>query len=226
MGRTSVVKSKAEKHMMKVASRKKHQQDLRRAAFISDYMLLTVPDLHREATLFVEQLQAKYPNKWDVRKTHEFRHWQKKQLGLVGSHSTHATAQTTVINPEVNTELQIPEGNASETVLHLPKDGANHQQKEMVLQIPLISLGTKTKEIPPVLEAQEDQSINIFDDIPNDVINNLLAEIRADPYLSAIMDDINLNEEEVQDLCPELDIGLNIEIGNPLEEELNNMLFL
>ena len=232
MGRTPSALSQAEKHIMKVESRKRHQLDLRRAAFVSDYMLLTAPDLHRQATAFVDQLQAKYPNKRDVRKTHEFRHWQMKQLGLVGNDSSHGTDQTTAMNSEKETELQTPEDYTNgerETALQPPKDGSN-RQKEMVLQIPLMRVSTKTKETLPVLEVQEDQPINIFDDIPNDVMNDLISEIRADPNLRAIMDNFSLNEEVQdqipEDLCPEWDIGLNIEIGDPLEDEINSMLFL
>ena len=232
MGRTPIAKSEAEKHIMKVESRKRHQLDLRRAAFVSDYVLLTAPDLHRQATTFVDQLQAKYPNKRDVRKTDEFRYWQMKQLGLAGNDSSHGTDQTTAINSEKETELQTPEDYTNgkrETALQSPKDGSNCQ-KEMVLQIPLMRVSTKTKETPPVLEAQEDQLIKIFDDIPNDVMNNLIAEIRANPHLRAIMDNFSLNEEVQdqipEDLCPEWDIGLNIEIGDPLEDEINSMLFL
>ena len=232
MGRTPVAKSEAKKHIMKVESRKRHQLDLRRAAFVSDYMLLAAPDLHRQATAFVDQLQAKYPNKRDVRKTDEFRHWQMKQLGLAGNDSSHGTDQTTAMNSEKETELQTPEDYTNgerETALQPPKDGSN-RQKEMVLQIPLMRVSTKTKETLPVLEAQEDQLINIFDDIPNDVMNNLIAEIRADPDLRAIMDNFSLNEEVQdqipEDLCPEWDIGLDIEIGDPLEDDINSMLFL
>ena len=204
MGRTALAKSAAEKHAMKVESRKWHQLDLRRAAFIADYMLLAAPGLHRQATEFVDRLQAKYPNKRDVRKTAEFQQWQIKQLG--GNDSAHV--QTT---PDTSGKR--------ETVLQQPK--------EMVLQIPLMRVGAKTKETPTVLEAQEDQPTNIFDDIPNDVMANLIEEIRADPDLCAIMDNFGLNEDQSpEELCPEWDIGLNIEIGDPFEDEINSMLFL
>ena len=245
MGRKPIIRSADEKQKMKVETRKRHQLDLRRAAFIADYMLLTAPQLHSEATAFLDQLQAKYPGKRDVRKTDEFRLWQMKQLGLTGNDSSHGTDQTTAMNSEKETVLQTPEDYTNgerETALQPPEDKSN-RQKEMVLQIPLMHVSTGTKETLPVLEketlpvletipvldVQEDQLINIFDDIPNDVMNDLIAEIRADPDLCAIMDKFSVDEEVQdqipEDLCPEWDIGLNIEIGDPLEDEINSMLF-
>ena len=245
MGRRAVVRSEVEKQKMKVESRKRHQHDLRRAMAVSDYLLLTATDLHRQATAFVDQLEEKYPGKRDVRKTVEFRNWQRKQLLLVNKQSSLATDQTPAMNCEKETALQIPQDTTicvKETALQIPQDSTNCQ-KEMVLRIPLIHTGTKAKETPSVPdmpgETQEDQLTSIFDEIPNDVMNELIAEIRADPDLSAIMNDVGLNEEVLDEgtvpeniyqemdigLDIEMDIGLDIEIGDPLEDEINSLLY-
>ena len=257
MGRRAVIRSEVEKQKMKVESRKRHQHDLRRAMAVSDYLLLTATDLHRQATAFVDQLEEKYPGKRDVRKTVEFRNWQRKQLLLFNKQSSLATDQTPAMNCEKETALQIPKDTTicvKETALQIPKDNTNREklrtpqdstncQKEMVLRIPLIYTGTKAKETPSVPdmpgETQEDQLTSIFDEIPNDVMNELIAEIRADPDLSAIMNDVGLNEEVLDEgtvpeniyqemdigLDIEMDIGLDIEIGDPLEDEINSLLY-
>ena len=254
MGRIAIAKSEAEKQIMKVNSRKKHQLDLRRAAFVADYLLLTAPDLHRQATAFVDRLQAKYPNKRDVRKTEEFRHWQLKQLGLVRNNSVQIRNSAGAIETEglfsscgdeVDRHHYTNGEGVIETESMLTKDGSNQKEmeteliptkdllnlKEMVLEIPLMRSDTKTKEtvleIPSVPETLGDKTASIFDDIPNNIMEELMAEIRADPDLRAIMDNFNINDEvqdqAQEDLCPEWDIGLNIEIGDPLEDELNTM---
>ena len=249
MGRRAVNRSEVEKQKMKVESRKRHQHDLRRAMAVSDYLLLTATDLHRQATAFVDQLEEKYPGKRDVRKTVEFRNWQRKQLLLFNKQSSLATDQTPAMNCEKETALQIPQDITiceKETALQIPKDNINREklrtpqdstncQKEMVLRIPLIHTGTKAKETPSVPdmpgETQEDQLTSIFDEIPNDVMNELIAEIRADPDLSAIMNDFGLNEEVLdegtvpENIYQEMDIGLDIEIDDPLEDEINSLLY-
>ena len=249
MGRRAVIRSEVEKQKMKVESRKRHQHDLRRAMAVSDYLLLTATDLHRQATAFVDKLEEKYPGKRDVRKTVEFRNWQRKQLLLFNKQSSLATDQTPAMNCEKETALQIPQDTTicvKETALQIPKDNINREklrtpqdstncQKEMVLRIPLIHTGTKAKETPSVPdmpgETQEDQLTSIFDEIPNDVMNELIAEIRADPDLSAVMNDFGLNEEVLdegtvpENIYQEMDIGLDIEIDDPLEDEINSLLY-
>ena len=216
MGRKAVIRSAVEKQKMKTDTRKRHQYELRRAMAISDYLMLTATDLHRQATEFVDKLQEKYPGKRDVRKTAEYRNWQRKQLLMVNNQSSSpATDQApgTICEKEtVNTECQ----------------------KEMVLRIPLIHPSTNVKEtqvvpIMPEGNTQEDQLTSIFDEIPDDVMNDMIAEIRADPDLSAIMNDFNeevLDEGTVpENIHYEMDIGLDIEINDPLEEEINNLLY-
>ena len=209
MGRKPSNRSAAEKQKTKVESRKRHQHDLRRAMAVSDYLLLTATDLHRQATEFVDKLEEKYPGKRDVRKTVEFRNWQQKQLFLNNKQSL-ATDQTTA------------------------QDSTN-SQKEMVLRRPLLQPATNAKEIPCVPDMSgetQDQPSSIYDEIPDDVMNELMAEIRADPHLNAIMNDFCFNEEVLEEgtvpenIYEEMDLGLNIEINDPFEDEINRLLNL
>ena len=221
MPRNKIVKSQVEKQKAKCESRKRHQLDLRGAMAVSDYLLLAATDLHRQATEFVDRLQEKYPNKRDVRKTYEFRDWQRKQILLVNKHPL-ATEQPPAVNCQEEEE---------ETVLPAPQDNA---KKEMVLRIPLIHNSTKPEEIPtvpnmPVTVTQEDKLVSIFDDIPDGVMSELIAEIRADPTLNAIMNDFGVNEEVMDEgIVPEniyQELDIDIEIPDPLEDEMNNLLY-
>ena len=202
MGRKPSNRPAVQRQKMKVESRKRHQHNLRRAMAVSDYLLLTATDMHRQATEFVNELEEKYPGKRDVRKTPEFRSWQQQQL-FGNNKQARAAYQTTA---------QVSE----------------NSKKEMVLRIPLLQPSTNAKETPPVPETPDPIS-SIFE-IPDDVMDKMIAEIHADPELDAIMNDFCLNEEVLEEgtvpenIHQELDVGLNIEIDDPFEDEINRLL--
>ena len=62
---------------------------------------------------------------------------------------------------------------------------------------------------------------SLFEDISADMMEELLTELRADPNLSSIMDDF---ETSFSDSSYELDIGMNIEIDDRLERELEVLM--
>ena len=210
MGRSKLNRSYQEKLELKNQTWKRYQYNRSRAQFVSDCLLLTATEQHRKATVFFEQLKDKYPQKRDVRKTSEFRDWQRKQLRPVDNESTPRTDQTPVESrAQDNTRVE----------------------KEMVLHIPLIPTPAKAKEIPAVPDIQQTQEdLNMFDEIPSAVMDELMAEIHADPILKEIMNDFNFNEEVLdegtvpENVWQELDMGLDIEIDDRLEQEINSIV--
>ena len=212
MGRVPCNKSPLEIRKMKVESRKRHQHRLRRAMAISDCLLLTATEQHRQATAFVDKLEQKYPGKRDVRKTPEFKNWYQNQLLNIYSPATDQTQAT-------NSKEEINDVNVCEKEIN----HTNVSEKETVLRIPLISINAKEKSSEPV---QEEQLTSIFDDIPNDVMKQLIDEIRADPELDAFMNEFGFEEEVLDEgnIHHEIDIGLNVEIDDRLEDELNSLV--
>ena len=192
--------------------RMRYRHGQRRALAISDYLLLSATQQHREATEFVIKLEEKYPNKKDVRKTQEFRNWQRTQLDLLNKQTIQATDKPAAI------------------------EDSTTSKKEMVLRIPLID--TNAKESPLVstmageedplvstMPGEEDQLVSIFDQIPSHIMNELIGEIRADPNLNAIMNDFDLHEEVISEgNVFDINLDIDIDIGEPLEEELNRLL--
>ena len=74
----------------------------------------------------------------------------------------------------------------------------------------------------------------LFDDIPPETMEKLITELRADPYIAAIMDDFkavdidNSNGEldaEHPEIDQQLELGMEVEIDDRLEKELEDMLF-
>ena len=197
MGRNKAHKSREEKRQQKNQSWKLYQSNRSRAQFVSDCLLLTATEQHRQATIFYHQLKDKYPQKRDVRKTDEFRAWQRNQLRPVQSTST--------------------------------SQDSTRIEKEKVLHIPLISVQTKTKEIPDLAQ-QTPEDLVTLDLIPSAVMDKLMEEIRADPVLNDIMNDFDFEEEVLaegtvpQSIYEELDVGVDIEIDDRLQQEIDSIV--
>ena len=207
-------------------TRAQHRYNQRRASAIADYLLLAAPLQHMQAARFVDELQQKYPWKKDVRKTYEFRMWQRTQLTTSSSKPTH-TATNNGKTPSTTTNS----GKSVCTTINSAKTMGkvtNNQQwdtqksvntrKEMVLNIQLLNTSqtnetqTSTQQPPAMPGPEGDQATSIFDHIPNHVMNNMLKEINEDPALKSILDQFDLYQEEVVDQgsCLE-DIDIDID---------------
>ena len=75
---------------------------------------------------------------------------------------------------------------------------------------------------------------SLLDDIPPETMEKLITELRADPNIAAIMDDFealdidNSNGEldaEHPEIHEQLELGMEVEIDDRLEKELEDMLF-
>ena len=58
-----------------------------------------------------------------------------------------------------------------------------------------------------------------FGDIPEDIIDGIISHLREDPDLSKLIDDV-----EAEFFAQDLDIGMEIELEDRLEEELNQIM--
>ena len=66
-----------------------------------------------------------------------------------------------------------------------------------------------------------------FDDIPPDTVQELITELRADPALANIMDDIvtDSDNSDAEQSQFDFDLGMEIEIDARLERELEDMVY-
>ena len=184
----------------------------RRALAISDYLVLAAPLQHMEATHFINQLEEKYPQKKDVRKTPEFRQWQRNQLGINNDKSS-----STATNNQA--AKKATPGDTRQII---------ESKKEMVLNIRLMN-ATQSQEIPqPIPQvsakpgAEGSEITSIFDQIPDHVMNQMLKDINDDPYLKSVLDEFDIHEEII-DEGNVSDIDIDIDGMFPLEEELNKL---
>ena len=224
--------------------RRKHTQEGRAAIFINEYIKEKHRETYEEAVTFYNYVNELYPQKGDLRKTEEFKAMRNgmmfvaKRPNIVkqtytsipttGEHeitivATHEQSETIhlAIQPPIQQAETLPSIEQPET---LPStEQAETLPKTMQLRIPLMSpqeisttvleenlLSTLSGELQPTLD----------EEIPEEIYNKILAELRQDPDLSKLMDemeqDINENIEEFGE-----DIDLPIE-EDRLEAELSN----
>ena len=216
-------------------TRARHRYAQRRALSISEYLLLAAPLQHIEATKFIDELEEKYPQKKDMRTTPEFRQWQRNQLGIRNRKSNKRTVKKATIVQEkkemvLNVHLlnttrrqEIPQQTPTTRRQEIPQQTPTTRRQE----IPQPTPTTRRQEIPQPTpsvnpEAEECGITNIFDEIPDQVMNQLMKDINEDPFLKSILDEFDVHEEII-DEGNVSDIDIDIDHLIPLDEELNKL---
>ena len=199
MGRNKVNKSQEEKRQQKNRAWKQYQYDRSKAQFVSDCLLITAAEQHRQATAFFDKLKGKYPQKRDVRKTIEFRYWQAQQ-----SSPTPNNIQTTS-TPVENTE------------------------KEMQLRIPLMPPSINAKKIPDLAQQSQEDLITldqIPSDVMEHLMSEIQADPALNQIFNDFNFEEEVLDEATIPAWKELDIGadIDIDIDDRLEQELNDLV--
>ena len=153
MGRNPLNKSLEEKRIKRNESRKRHKAELRKAIAVSEYLSVTCTEQHREALKFIDELKQKYPEKWDFRKTREFRDWKQENAGT----------RAPIIQPETSSVFnEIPLSQAGTNATSSVPDEIRWQEDLITPeQIPSDVLDKLTDEIQadPVLSQLLDSGV-------------------------------------------------------------------
>ena len=201
--------------------RRENRTKVREALFVSEYIYHKHINIYQEAAQMYNELNTRYPNKPDLRRTDEFKHWRNvttKQapksrnylkrnfVNIPTSNGGEATHQTE--SPEPVTPLKIGE-------------------KTMELRIPLLNIQNKTPENLQTLteEVLEEGTIDTLqsslnEEISPEVIDSIIAELRGDPGLKDIMTNL---EETFQ--LDQIGMEVEVEADERLENELENLLW-
>ena len=196
--------------------------------FIAEYMQCKYKDKYREAGMMYNELNKLYPRKPDLRKTQEFRQWKNKMAKANGESPTRIPREKKYrYKRTVYWDIELED---TETT---PSDG-----KIMCLNIPLLDAsiyktsqqtvideGDQTTrqeddqtadidQTPPPFEQVTDPSI--LDGISPETIERIIQDLRADPNLKDIMEDVH---EDIEQEIIGLEVDLP-ELYDPLEEEL------
>ena len=232
---------------------------VRQGIFITDYVKTKHDKIFREAAELYNTISSKHPSKPNLLKTSLYRKWKNEILSenhrptrrvprqrdryykttlypLIqaaendNGSSNNTTSQTTQF------VLEIPLLNRGEINATRPEpnesDRHNYQTEPPPQQDDVVShsLGTpQTQCIQEGNQAESNLNNSVFDGVPDYIVEQIISDLRRDPNLSQIMDDIeNVIDEGTTGL--EIDLqdpfGLDIDVPDlqdPLQEEIDNL---
>ena len=210
----------------------------RQATFICEYVFVKHFDIYQEAAREFNLINKIHPRKPDLTKSIEFKNWKRQLKGLSEIREYKKRDPCTqVIYPSITIDKQPePEGQKVMQLLIPLIDLQSVQGGESINQVEVVDEGdteclTVEKETTvnnnQVLEESDEVSgiqPSLLDDISSEAMGQILAELRADPNLSAIMNDIETSIDEQLDtsIDEQLDIGMNLEISESLEQEIDD----
>ena len=205
----------------------------RQGMFISEYIQFKYKDLYREAGMMYNELNKQYPHKPDLRKTKEFRHWKNEMAKANGERPSYIprekkyqykrTAYWDIVLEDSETTPEAPSRTSDKIMcLNIPLlDASNYKPSQQTI----IEEGDQSANQEDDQTADIDQVMapSILDGIATETIQRIIQELRADPNLRDIMEDIDQEISTTEDVEEEI-IGLEVdlpELYDPLEEELD-----
>ena len=237
--------------LRKKEQRRSNRSKVRQSLFIAEYVFYKHFTIYQEAAQLFNEINTIHPHKPDLRKSIEFRNWKRGLQGLpvmLPKVKTTPTAYpvyqpiscdqlSSVIQavPKKVMQLNIPLMKLPETKKTSPQEGTADNTEEVLDEgdiepsLPQEGTADNTEE---VLDQGNIQP-SLFDDISPEVFEELIMELREDPHLASIMDefeelDINNNDTATEhpEFHQQLDLGMELEIDNTVEKELEDEIFL
>ena len=224
--------------------RRNYRQSCREANLIKEYVRTKYVDVYKEACAFYNYLNSMYPTKPDLRKTDEFKALVKGYTFVARNEETVVTEPIQVYRPISELGVQNftvhrhmlteqPQTTEQPQITEQPQTS----EKTMQLRIPLISPDLITQTIEEnTLNTPRNESVSSTDEniltmtcsqtvpatddnndlVSEEVYQQILRELRQDPDLAQLMNDIELNTDEGDE---DIDIDLPLE-DDRLEQEL------
>ncbi len=206
----------------------------RQALFIAEYVEVKYSQIYQEAAELYNKINARYPKKPDLRKSVEFKNWKLVESGMpkMRPHVPRDPTQRCIYEG-----ITIPQqGTVEEIVAGVPK-------KAFQLRIPLINpedinqLGQQASDtdhdighdVDEVLDEGDqtaavryevdDIQPSVCEDVCDETMGEIIKQLREDQDLRTIMDDIDAEFD-----FGGLDIGMEIEVEDRLETELQQIM--
>ena len=215
--------------------RLERRSTVRQALFTSDYLKSKYPHIFKEVATMYNQLNTDYPKKPDLRKCQEYRWWKNSMAVQHGKETVPirtrkpyrycmASYNNIVVNPD---SLATPEKQQQKTmqlnIELIPFPPGNKHQETVVEQsgppsAPEESNPPSTSEEQPLPEPLPEPTEDIIDpyrpddEIPPAILEKIMSELRLDPQLSAIMNDVETGmqdqEQSLEVDIPELEVDI------------------
>ena len=218
----------------KLEGQRKRKAISRKDALMIAYINKKYPLVHKEAELYYAKVNHMYPGKLDLRKTHNFKTLISSPLTEI---KDNMLLNVILAPPETTVEVQSleesPETLApSETTVEvqsLEESPETLAPSEMTVEVQSLEESPETlapsemtvevqsleeSSLPPELETLD----GIFkEQIPDDVIQGILNDLRSYPLIDEIMQGIEDGDDDIDKVIQE------IEDDNRLEEELSTL---
>ena len=193
--------------------REKQRTQKRKAAFVDEYVRVKYRDVYSEAINFYTTLNQTYPRKRNLCKTSEFQTWRVE----VHKKDKKSTAQQETTR---NMVLSIP------LMSHSPPTANTETSTTAEIQQPLATppgIGAElTIDMPPM---QPETPLETDDQMTDRRIQEIIAELRDDPDLNGVFNDIETNNQSDEGIeVPTLEQELETDIGL-LENEVESYLW-
>ena len=184
-------------------STKKRKLSCRKDLLITAYVNKRHPLIYKEAETFYNKLNGIHPTKIDLRKTAEFKVLPQAdtiedkmclQIPLMPT-------QTVECPPTMSTQtVECPPNTPTQTVECPP------------------NTPTQTVECPPNTPTQTVECPLLEDELPVGMMENIIKELKQDPHMRKIMEE--LEDMVHEDTAEDEDIDIDFEVDNRLEYEL------
>ena len=225
-------------NLYKKRIRQANNSKKRQALFIAEYVEVKYSQVYQEAAELYNKINARYPKKHDLRKSVEFKNWKLVESGKpeIQPHVPRDPTQRYIYEG-----ITIPqEGTVEEIVAGVPK-------KAFQLRIPLINpkdinqLGQQASDIDHDTDHDIDHDVDevldegdqtaavryevddiqpsVCEDVCDETMGEIIKQLREDQDLRTIMDDIDAEFD-----LDGLDIGMEIEVEDRLEKELQQIM--
>ena len=227
------------KNLHKKQQRQVNNSKKRQALFITEYVQVKYFEIYQEAAGLYNKINAMYPKKPDLRKSVEFKNWKLVESGMpkirphVPRDPTEQCVYEGIAIPQKETiqeivasvpkkafQLRIPLMNAQH-ISELNNDGGQQASDE--------DQQASDQGIDEVLDEGEqaaekryevdDIQPSVFGDIPGETVAEIMKQLREDDDIRTIMDDIDMEFD-----FDGLDIGMEIELEDRLEKELEQIM--
>ena len=229
------------KNEVRTIKRMQRRSMVRQTIFMDDYVRAKYPRIAEEAAQFYNRLNIIYPRKPDLTKCYEYRNWKNIDVQAKptirirdrGSYKYHIVpyndmALNPVEEPEPDKVMQLniellPASTIQQTAVQESDPPASPKQQPLPEQTAVQESGPPpSPEQQPLLE----DYIQPDEEIPSDIMENIVKELRSDPELATLMDSMEIEiqdqtqtgTEDIQSSFPELEVQIP-ELDQIFEED-------
>ena len=193
---------------------------VRQALFTCDYIETKYPHIFKEVAELYNELNAFYPRKPDLRRCLEYKCWKDNIVGKQGKGKTRAS-KTRARKPyqyniipydDITVKPSQPQKTMQLNIELMPTPFNNQDQGTVVQEpAPQESNPPSSPVEQPLTEPAEDiEPYRPDEEIPPAIVERIIGELRLDPQLSALMDEVEtgIQDENLELAVPELEIDI------------------